>query len=344
MLKKNSVGALVLQATFIFAAVLVVTLVVSAATSQKKKKPTDGLPKGNSLPPFVPREKRQIGKPNFSQPNFPPNDLTPFKQEGSSTQEKTTRHALGSSTPADRLTTTTADAVTLEGSSTGTVIGRDAVTTVTDSTPSIRMVRGETRASLKTALVSWLQKLSLIEISLITAVVLLVVVLTTVSLGYALTSRRIDNLRRRVGGLSYSVQSVEQRLWNVVPLVDDDRTAPRFQSQRGEKSKKSKKAKLVATPAASIIRSGKLSKDDIKRGASVPAHATISRRSDRAYQGDEINKFSSFGRDIPVYTSAVKNAIPAASVNSSGDSSGENEPLVERVESVALIHSDNVGP
>ena len=343
MLKKNSVGALLLQAMFIFAAVFVITLVVSAATSKEKKKPTDGLPKGNSLPPFVPREKRQIEKPNFSQPNFPPNDLTPFKQEGSSNQEKVTRHALGS-TPADRLTTTTADAVTLEGSSTGTVIGRDAVTTVTDSTPSIRMVRGETRASLKTALVSWLQKLSLIEISLIIAVVLLVVVLTTVTLGYALTSWRIDNLRRRVGGLSYSVQSVEQRLWNVVPLVDDDRTAPRFQSQRGEKSKKSKKAKLVATPAASIIRSGKLSKDDIKRGASVPAYATISRRSDRAYQGDEINKFSSFGRDIPVYTSAVKNAIPAASVNSSGDSSGENEPLVQRVESVAMIHSDDVGP
>ena len=282
MLKKNSVGALLLQAMFIFAAVFVITLVVSAATSKEKKKPTDGLPKGNSLPPFVPREKRQIGKPNFSQPNFPPNDLTSFKQEDSSNQEKVTRHALGS-TPADRLTTTTADAVTLEGSSTGTVIGRDAVTTVTDSTPSIRMVRGETRASLKTALVSWLQKLSLIEISLITAVVLLVVVLTTVSLGYALTSWRIDNLRRRVGGLSYSVQSVEQRLWNVVPLVDDDRTAPRFQSQRGEKSKKSKKTKLVATPAASIIRSGKLSKDDIKRGASVPAYATISRRLDRAY-------------------------------------------------------------
>ena len=343
MLKKNSVGALLLQAIFIFAAVFVITLVVSAATSKEKKKPTDGLPKGNSLPPFVPREKRQIGKPNFSQPNFPPNDLTPFKQEGSRTQEKVTRHALGS-TPADRLTTTTADAVTLEGSSTGTVIGRDAVTTVTDSTPSVRMVRSETRASLKTALVSWLQKLSLIEISLITAVVLLVVVLTTVSLGYALTSRRIDNLRRRVGGLSYSMQSVEQRLWNVVPLVDDDRTAPRFQSQRGEKSKKSKKAKLVATPAASIIRSGKLSKDDIKRGASVPAYATISRRLDRAYQEDEINKFSSFGRDIPVYTSAVKNAIPAASVNSSGDSSGENEPLVQRVESVAMIHSGAVGP
>ena len=56
MLKKNSVGALVLQAVFIFAAVLVVTLVVSAATSQKKEKPTDGLPKGNSLPPFEPRE------------------------------------------------------------------------------------------------------------------------------------------------------------------------------------------------------------------------------------------------------------------------------------------------
>ena len=343
MLKKNSVGALLLQATFIFAAVFVITLVVSAATSKEKKKPTDGLPKGNSLPPFVPREKRQIGKPNFSQPNFPPNDLTPFKQEDSSNQEKVTRHALGS-TPADRLTTTTADAVTLEGSSTGTVIGRDAVTTVTDSTPSVRMVRSETRASLKTALVSWLQKLSLIEISLITAVVLLVVVLTTVSLGYALTSRRIDNLRRRVGGLTYSMQTVEQRLWNVAPLADDDRTAPRFQSQRGEKSKKSKTAKLVATPAASIIRSGKLSKDDIVRGASVPAYATISRRSDRAYQGDEINKFSSFGRDIPVYTSAVKNAIPAASVNSSGDSSGENEPLVERVESVAMIHSDDVGP
>ena len=343
MLKKNSVGALLLQATFIFAAVFVITLVVSAATSKEKKKPTDGLPKGNSLPPFVPREKRQIGKPNFSQPNFPPNDLTPFKQEGSRTQEKVTRHALGS-TPADRLTTTTADAVTLEGSSTGTVIGRDAVTTVTDSTPPVRMVQSETRASLKTALMSWLAKLSLIEISLITAVVLLVVVLTTVSLGYALTSRRIDNLRRRVGGLTYSMQTVEQRLWNVAPIADDNRTTPRFQSQRGEKSKKSKTAKLVATPAASIIRSGKLSKDDIVRGASVPAYATISRRSDRAYQGDEINKFSSFGRDIPVYTSAVKNAIPAASVNSSGDSSGENEPLVERVESVAMIHSDDVGP
>ena len=76
MLKKNSVGALVLQAVFIFAAVLVVTLVVSAATSQKKEKPTDGLPKGNSLPPFEPREKRQIRKPYF-----PPNDLNPFEQQ-----------------------------------------------------------------------------------------------------------------------------------------------------------------------------------------------------------------------------------------------------------------------
>ena len=123
MLKKNSVGALVLQAVFIFAAVLVVTLVVSAATSQKKEKPTDGLPKGNSLPPFVPREKRQIRKPNF-----PPNDLTPFKQEGNSAPEKTTRHALGSSAPADRPTTTTADPVTLGSSSTGAVIAEDAVT------------------------------------------------------------------------------------------------------------------------------------------------------------------------------------------------------------------------
>ena len=99
----------------------------------------------------------------------------------------------------------------------------------------------------------------------------------------------------------------------------------------------------MATPATPIIRSGKLSKNDIVWGASVPAYATISRRSDRAYQGDESNKLSSF-RNIPVYTSAVKNAVPAASVNSSGDSSGENEPLVERVESVALIHSDNVEP
>ena len=338
MLKKNSVGALVLQATFIFAAVLVVTLVVSAATSQKKEKPTDGLPKGNSLPPFEPREKRQIRKPYF-----PPNDLNPFEQEGSSDPEKTTRHALGSSAPADRPTTTTADPVTLGSSSTGAVIGEDAVTTVTDSTPPVRMVQSETRATLKTTLMSWLAKLSLIEISLITAVVLLVVVLTTVSLGYALTSRRIDNLRRRVGGLSYSMQTVEQRLWNVAPIADDNRTTPRFQSQRGEKSKKSKPAKLVATPATPIIRSGKLSKNDIVWGASVPAYATVSRRSDRAYRGDESNKLSSF-KDIPVYTSAVKNAIPAASVNSSGDSSGENEPLVERVESVALIHSDNVEP
>ena len=75
MLKKNSVGAIALQAVVIFATVLVVTLVVSAATSRKKEKPTAGLPRGNSLAPFEPRKKRQIRKQLF-----PPGGLDPFNQ------------------------------------------------------------------------------------------------------------------------------------------------------------------------------------------------------------------------------------------------------------------------
>ena len=234
MLKKNSVGAIALQAVVIFVTVLVVTLVVSAATSRKKEQSGAGLPRGNSLDPFEPRKKRQIRR-QF----FPPNGLDPFGQGGSSDLEETTRHALRSSVSSAERATTTADPVTLTSSSTGsgTVIGEDAVTTVTDTTPPVRMVRGETRTTLKTTLVSWLAKLSLIEIALVTVVVLLVIVLTTMSIGCALTSRRIDNLRRRVGGLSYSMQTVEQRLWNVAPTADDRRTTPRFQSQRGEKVK-----------------------------------------------------------------------------------------------------------
>ena len=73
MLKKNSIGAIAIQAVVILVTVLVVTLVVSAATSRKKEQSGAGLPRGNSLDPFEPRKKRQI---------FPPNRLDPFSQGG----------------------------------------------------------------------------------------------------------------------------------------------------------------------------------------------------------------------------------------------------------------------
>ena len=85
MLKKNSIGAIAIQAVVILVTVLVVTLVVSAVTSQKKEQSGTGLPRGNSLDPWEPRKKRQI---------FSPNRLDPFSQGGSRDSEAGAFHCL----------------------------------------------------------------------------------------------------------------------------------------------------------------------------------------------------------------------------------------------------------